>query len=968
MANYHAHIKILSRTKRNTVRSIAYRSGTMLTDEQTSEVFDYSRKKVQHVDFLIPDSAPEWAKDLKTLIHSDRRAGVQKLSDMAEIAEKRIDAQVYKDFEFTLPRELTEEQNIALAKEFIHDQFCQRGIAVVANFHFDISRKTGAKNPHCHAVLLTRELTEDGLATSKNREWNNKSLLQNWREQLAAYTNFHLALHGHEARVDHRSYEERGIDIEPQPKYSRGLQESEERTGINPHDPYTPKTSDKAEEFRQVKLRNIYRIMKAPELVFEIATKNQVTFMWGDVQKVLARYIDDAEVFQALETKLQNSKELVTLHEAKDGHIYTTQKLLQKELSLITKAESLSQKTDFSIDQQIIHKHVEKFDQRSKDLGHAGLSPDQRQAIQHMVSAPNLVSVVGYAGTGKTFAVECARDIWQENGYQVIGLAPTGKAADNLAQSAGIKAMTVHKFLRGYEQGRNQFNKNTILVLDEAGIVDLTRFEELLSAVDKLGVKLATLGDGRQLQSVEAGTAFRLISKQASHLETVIRQKIDWMSEATQQFGRGQTETAIQQYQERGHIQIVHEQLPNIDTLINKQDWRGVVEAWQRSIRHQKLSNWTFKSGISLTPEEKVTGQRVLNEWQEIESKAKQAVVDHYQQCQPYFGMDGNARQTTINRLIADWHQDQHIMLAFTNKDVLTINQQARQLLKQDGALDKQEFIHKICRLDENDFGEVTKTHGTRAFAKGDRIQFMKNDNRLGVKNGMLGTVTNVDKQKLAVQLDGDQKTVSFATNLYPYVDHAYAITVNKAQGMTAKKAYVLATNHFTRNLSYVALTRHKEDLKVYYSNAEAWSDSVATKQLAKTGEKLSSLDYLDANQLSILVKQDNKILEQAYQKVCNHLQAAAYIAKRLFGSAPKLLESNIAQPSLTEAERWTKLHEAREQLKQGYQPSDEYQKAMEEFRKSYGVAAPTKRTELAKIPETKQPEPHIKRGLDLTF
>lgn len=101
MANYHANIRVLSRASRNTVRSIVYRSGTKLVDERTGETFDYSGKSVEHVDFLIPDNAPMWAKELKHLVQNNKTAGVQKLSDLAENAEKRIDAQVYKDFEFS---------------------------------------------------------------------------------------------------------------------------------------------------------------------------------------------------------------------------------------------------------------------------------------------------------------------------------------------------------------------------------------------------------------------------------------------------------------------------------------------------------------------------------------------------------------------------------------------------------------------------------------------------------------------------------------------------------------------------------------------------------------------------------------------------------------------------------------------------------------------------------------------------
>ena len=158
---------MLSRSDRNTVKALAYRTGTDLYDERTGQWFYYSNKDVVHVELLLPKDAPLWAKELQYKIAQDRTSGVQAFPNLAERAERRKNSQVYREFEFALPKELTKEQNIELANEFLQDQACQLGIVALPSFHFDVEPDTGEGRPHCHAVFLTRRLDEQGLCAKK---------------------------------------------------------------------------------------------------------------------------------------------------------------------------------------------------------------------------------------------------------------------------------------------------------------------------------------------------------------------------------------------------------------------------------------------------------------------------------------------------------------------------------------------------------------------------------------------------------------------------------------------------------------------------------------------------------------------------------------------------------------------------------------------------------------------------------
>ena len=106
---------------------------------------------------------------------------------------------------------------------------------------------------------------------------------------------------------------------------------------------------------------------------------------------------------------------------------------------------------------------------------------------------------------------------------------------------------------------------------------------------------------------------------------------------------------------------------------------------------------------------------------------------------------------------------------------------------------------------------------GPRAFAAGDRIVFGRNDRELGVKNGMLGTVQRVSASNLVVTLDGDTpQKLTFDPRQYRHFDHGYAVTIHKSQGATVDQAYVLASRTMDRHLAYVAMTRHRDALRLF--------------------------------------------------------------------------------------------------------------------------------------------------------
>lgn len=200
MAIYHFSAQIISRKQgRSSVASASYRAGEKLHDERTDLTFDYTKKRgIEHKEILAPSNSPEWI--------SDR----QKLWNEVEKVEKRSDAQLSREINIALPRELNLENQIKLTKEFVNDNFVNKGMVADISIH-----STKSDNPHAHIMLTLRELDEDGFG-KKNREWNKKDLLEQWRESWAEYANRALEKENINERIDHRTLEAQGIERVPQ--------------------------------------------------------------------------------------------------------------------------------------------------------------------------------------------------------------------------------------------------------------------------------------------------------------------------------------------------------------------------------------------------------------------------------------------------------------------------------------------------------------------------------------------------------------------------------------------------------------------------------------------------------------------------------------------------------------------------------------------------------------------------------
>ena len=226
MAIYHLSVKPISRSAgRSATAAAAYRAGELgapIVDERTGDVHDYTRKRgVLSADIVLPDGAPSWAQDRPRLWNA------------AELAEKRKDACVAREYEVALPAELTPHERRLLALDFAKDMANREGCAVDVCIH-EPGRGGDSRNHHAHILRTTRRVEAEGMGAKLDTEKagrNRTADLEAVRARWAQLTNERLAEAGNQARVDHRSLVDQGMERAPTVHLGPAATGYERRTG-----------------------------------------------------------------------------------------------------------------------------------------------------------------------------------------------------------------------------------------------------------------------------------------------------------------------------------------------------------------------------------------------------------------------------------------------------------------------------------------------------------------------------------------------------------------------------------------------------------------------------------------------------------------------------------------------------------------------------------------------------------------
>lgn len=456
---------------------------------------------------------PTWARDA---------AHFWKSADKNE----RINGRIYKELEISLPRELSEEQRLELVRSFVKDTLGD-------NFTYSFAIHTpiasdGEQNPHVHLMFCERKLdgierTEEQFfkrynaknpelgGAGKDRYFTSRTFVVDTRLEWANHVNDFCEKLGIDARIDHRSFKEQGVELSSQ--NFRAEYVSNHKYLIN-------------EDIKKVRQRNGEIIIERPSEAIRALTSNQSYFTFRELERFLMGHTDGEEQYLKAYESVLLSPEMAMLR-GKDQIVLSSNELVGIEESISTFIYNANEQSriekPFNLVEKLPLNSVRVAETRT-------FNPEQEKAFYTLTSTDRISLLNGSAGTGKSYVLSAVSEAYKDSDYKVYGIALQAITAKAISKDCDVPSSTIASFLSKYESGNLEINNKTVLILDEAGMVGSRDMQKLLMIVEKHDAQIKLVGDSYQLNAVSAGAAFahiqkHLDSKNIASLEDIQRQK-----------------------------------------------------------------------------------------------------------------------------------------------------------------------------------------------------------------------------------------------------------------------------------------------------------------------------------------------------------------------------------------------------------------------------------------------------------
>ena len=499
--------------------------------------FNFCHRADELVDYglVVPEEAPAWAQDGERLWREATAAEMVTDRKTGEVRFRK-NAQVAKHMVIALPIEATDAERADMVGRWIAEEIRPQEHQVAVEWA--IHRDDG--NPHCHILISTRTLGPGGFgkkARGMNPEFSSRGKLHfvseqdDWDARWAAFQERYFAEHRIKAEVrDRRPVQEPHMGAK---RFVR------------------PEIVVEVKKARSASAEIVAIAARDPDEVLAALTKRKAVFTETDLRRYCVRHQIFGQEREALLKAVRGHAELLDLHNNQGKKVgYTTRQVRRQEEAILALAVRFAQMRVSEVQRVMAH------------LDEAGLSIEQRLAVRSLSGEWRLALLIGRAGTGKTHTLNPVRRAYEAAGFEVIGLAPTNTVAADLRAQGFKRGATLHRELRAVENGRRRWSQKTVVIVDEAAMVDSDTMARLFQAAAQSGAILRLAGDDRQFESVARGGLFSELVRRhrPAELREVRRQAEEWQARASEQYAAGNIHSALAAYAARGAVQFTETQ------------------------------------------------------------------------------------------------------------------------------------------------------------------------------------------------------------------------------------------------------------------------------------------------------------------------------------------------------------------------------------------------------------------------
>ena len=550
MATY--HLKVKNGLKGYGLKHVQYieRDDSYLPEYST----DSENEKDGHYDYIVRKNRYGHKQDLVFSESGNLPVWAETADDFWAAADKfeRANGRTYRELEIALPRELDDQQNIELIRRLVKDVLGSESFTYTWAYHKPVA-VDGDENPHVHLMFSERE--HDGIQRSarqffrrynpekphlggakKNRFFSSRAFVVSVREQWTITCNDFLRLQNVGVRIDHRSYEERNINLESQNWEKQFFKDQK----LDKE--WAFKT---AESVREIMRRNGERIIADPDIAIRALTSNESAFTVNDLRKFINQHTDGEEQFTAAYNAVLHSESLQKI--AGSGY-YTSTEMYLQEASIIAQINSanVEQIPEIGVWQSEVVETVCKS---------RTFNEEQEKAYRLLTGNAGIVAVNGAAGTGKSYVLSAMNEAFQKQGISTYGVAFQTATAKDMEESGGIRSFTIDAFLNRVAKREIVMAEGNVIVLDEAGMVGSKHMEQLLRVAAENKAKIRMVGDSFQLSSVSAGKAFAAVQENLredcqTSLKQIMRQKDADMRLASMYLSEHKIQAALDLYKD----------------------------------------------------------------------------------------------------------------------------------------------------------------------------------------------------------------------------------------------------------------------------------------------------------------------------------------------------------------------------------------------------------------------------------